>query len=120
VPGAPDPQQHASNTLIDMIDEERTTMSSKQDFAAQVKAQSEVWQAQIKDYREQLKQTGATAKADYERLVSQMRGKAEEASSLFNQVEKANDAAWKEMQSAQQRALAELQKGWADALSRFP
>jgi hypothetical protein len=31
----------------------------------------------------------------------------------------ANETAWKDMQTATQKAFAELQKGWADALSRF-
>ena len=95
-------------------------MSLKQDFAAQVRAQTEVWQAQIKDFQEQLEQTGAKAKADCERSVALMRNKATEASNLFDQVQKANDAAWKDIRGAQQKAFAELQKGWADALSRFP
>jgi len=33
-------------------------MSLKQSFADQVKAQSDVWKAQIKDYQEQLEQAG--------------------------------------------------------------
>ena len=31
----------------------------------------------------------------------------------------ANEAAWKDMVSASQKAFAELQRGWADAVSRF-
>jgi len=30
-----------------------------------------------------------------------------------------HESAWKDMQSANQKAFAELQKGWAEALSRF-
>jgi len=36
-------------------------MSRKQNFAEQVKAQSDVWKAQIKDYQEQLEHAGAKA-----------------------------------------------------------
>jgi hypothetical protein len=34
-------------------------------------------------------------------------------------VQAANEAAWGDMQSATQKALVELQRGWQDALSRF-
>jgi hypothetical protein len=94
-------------------------MSLKEEFANQVKAQAEVWQAQIKDYQEQLAQAGAKAKADYERSVAQMRSNAEEARTMAERLQKANETAWNDMRDAQQRAFAELQKGWAEALSRF-
>jgi hypothetical protein len=38
---------------------------------------------------------------------------------MFEQVQAANETAWKDMQTANQKAFAELQKGWAEALSRF-
>ena len=94
-------------------------MSLKQDFAKQVKAQIDVWQAQIKDHQEQLEKAGAKARADYEKAVAQMRGKAEDARRLLDQVQKANENAWKDLQGSTQKAFAQLQKGWADALSRF-
>ena len=48
-----------------------------------------------------------------------MEEKAEEARKLFQRVQSANESAWKDMQTATQKAFAEVQKGWADALSRF-
>jgi hypothetical protein len=38
---------------------------------------------------------------------------------MFEQVQAANETAWKDMQTTNQKAFAELQKGWAEALSRF-
>jgi hypothetical protein len=38
---------------------------------------------------------------------------------MFEQVQAAHEIAWKDMQNANQKAFAELQKGWAEALSRF-
>ena len=38
-----------------------------------------VWQAQIKDHQEQLKQAGAKAQADAEKAVKQLQQRAEEA-----------------------------------------
>ena len=47
-----------------------------------------------------------------------MGGEAEEAR-RGRPVRGANEAAWKDMVSASQAALAEMQKGWADAVARF-
>jgi len=94
-------------------------MSLKEQFAEQLKSQTDIWQAQIKDYQEQVQQAGAKAQADYKTAVAQMEEKAEEARKLFQQVQSANENAWKDMQTATQKAFAEIQKGWADALSHF-
>jgi hypothetical protein len=34
-------------------------------------------------------------------------------------VQKANESAWNDMQGATHKVFAQLQKGWADAISRF-
>jgi cell division septum initiation protein DivIVA len=94
-------------------------MPLRQDFAEQVKAQTEVWRAQIKAYQEQMEQAGAKAMADYKEAMEQMEAKTEEARRLAERVRSANENAWKDMQAATAKAFAELQKGWADAISRF-
>jgi hypothetical protein len=94
-------------------------MAIKQNFVDQLKAQSDVWKAQVKDYQEQLEQMGEKARGDYEKAMAQMKAKAEEAGKLAEQVRGANETAWKDMVGASQKAFAEMQKGWADAVSRF-
>jgi len=94
-------------------------MSMKQNFADQLKAQSDVWKAQVKDYQERLEQISEKARGDYMKAVEQMEAKAEEARKMAEHVRGANEAAWKDMFSASQKAFAELQKGWADAVARF-
>lgn len=91
----------------------------KQNFADQLKAQSDVWKAQVEDYQERLEQMGDKARADYQKTMEQMQAKADEARKMAEQVRGANEAAWKDMFGASQKAFAELQKGWADAVSRF-
>ncbi|HKA73668.1 MAG TPA: hypothetical protein VKE26_17795 [Xanthobacteraceae bacterium] len=94
-------------------------MALKQDFSEQVKRQIEVWQAQIKEYQAHLGEAGAKARSDYESGIAQLRSNADEAGQLLQQVQRANEAAWKDMQTASQKAFEQLQKGWSDALSRF-
>ena len=94
-------------------------MPLRQDFAEQVNAQTEVWRSQIKAYQEQMEQAGAKAMADYKEAMEQMEAKTEEARRLAERVRSANENAWKDMQTATAKAFAELQKGWAEAISRF-
>jgi len=56
---------------------------------------------------------------DYKKAMEQMEAKAEEARKMADHVRGANEAAWKDVVSANQKAFAELQRGWADAISRF-
>ena len=94
-------------------------MALKQDFEKQIQGQINVWQAQIKEHQERLQQAGAEARAGTEKAIAQMQAQAEEGRKLLDQVRTANEAAWKDMQTANQKALEQLQKGWADALKRF-
>lgn len=94
-------------------------MTIKQDFADQLKAQSDLWKAQVKDYQERLDETGEKARGDYQSAMAEMEAKAEEARKLAEKVRNANEAAWKDMVTASQKAFVELQRGWVDAVSRF-
>jgi uncharacterized protein YukE len=94
-------------------------MAVKQDFAKQVESQIAAWQGQIKDYQERLAQAGAQAKADYEKGLTQLKTNVDEAGKLLVQARDASEAAWKDMQAASSKSLAQLQQGWADALKRF-
>jgi hypothetical protein len=57
-------------------------MAMKENFADQLKAQSEVWRAQVKDYQERLDQMGEQARSDYKKAMEQMETQAEEARKL--------------------------------------
>jgi flagellar hook-basal body complex protein FliE len=94
-------------------------MTLKQNLAEQLKAQSDIWRAQAKDYQERLEQAGEQARAEYKKAMEQMEAKIQDAAKLSEQVRSANEAAWKGTVTASQKAFAELQRGWAEAVSRF-
>ena len=94
-------------------------MMLKQNFADQLQAQSEIWKAQVKDYQGNVEQAGEQARGEYKKSMEQMQDKAEEARNLAEKVRGANEEAWKDMVGASQKAFVELQRGWADAVSRF-
>ena len=48
------------------------------------------------------------------KMVAQLEEKAAEAMKMFERVQAANETAWTDMQTATQKAFAEVQKGWAD------
>jgi hypothetical protein len=110
-----------------MIDRERRArscregylMTLKKDLADQVQGQIAVWQGQIKAYQERMGEAGAQARAEQERSIGTLRENAERASRLLGQIREANEGAWKDMQTASEKALAQLQQGWAEALKRF-
>jgi len=58
-------------------------------------------------------------RAEYKKTMEQMEATSEEARKLAEKVRNANEAAWKDMVTANQKAFAELQRGWAEAVSRF-
>lgn len=94
-------------------------MSLKDSFTEQVKQQSEVWQAQVKEYQARLEKASGQAREDYAKAVKQLEAQTEAAKSLAQQAQAAGETAWNDMKSASEKAFAELQRGWADALSRF-
>jgi uncharacterized coiled-coil DUF342 family protein len=91
----------------------------KESFADTLKAQSDIWKSQVKDYQERVEQMSEKARDDYKTSMEQMASKAEEARKMADHVRGANEAAWKDMISASQKAFVELQRGWADAIARF-
>jgi frataxin-like iron-binding protein CyaY len=94
-------------------------MAIKQDFAKQLESQIAVWQAQIAEHQERLKQASTQAKAEYDKGVTQLQASAEEATKLLAKVRESSEQAWADMQTASGKAFEQLQKGWADALKRF-
>ena len=61
-------------------------MTLKQNFTDQLKAQSEIWQAQTKDYQERPEQASEQARAEYKKAVEKMQTTVEEASSQKRRV----------------------------------
>lgn len=94
-------------------------MSVKQGFASQVQQQTEVWQAQIKDYQAKLEAASGQAREEYAKAIKQLEAQADAAKGLAQQAQTAGEAAWGDMKSAAEKAFVEMQKGWADALARF-
>ena len=94
-------------------------MALKQDFAKLIESQIAVWQEQIKDHQERLRQAGVETRGNYEKALTGLRENAEQAGKLLQQVRQASEGAWKDMQSGTQNGLEQLQKGWADSLKRF-
>ena len=94
-------------------------MALKQDFQQVVEKQLTVWQEQMKDYQERLGHAGTDARASLEKAMAGLRENDEQAKKLLGQVQGASESAWKDMQAGSQKALAQLQEGWANALKRF-
>ena len=57
-------------------------MTLKQNLAEQLKAQSDIWRAQAKDYQERLEQAGEQARGEYKKAMEQMEAKIRMQQSL--------------------------------------
>ena len=96
-------------------------MAMKQNFADQLKAQSDIWTAAgRRTTRSGSSRWASKARGEYEKAMEQMEAKAEEARKLAEQVRGANEAAWKDMVGASQKAFAELQKRLGRSDFAFP
>jgi flagellar hook-basal body complex protein FliE len=94
-------------------------MALKQDFQQIVEKQLAVWQEQTKEYQERLAHAGTDARAQLEKALGGLRENTEQAKKLLTQVQQTSEQAWKDVQGASQKAFAQLQEGWANALKRF-
>jgi flagellar hook-basal body complex protein FliE len=91
----------------------------KQDFQQIVEKQLAVWQEQTKEYQERLAHASTDARAQLEKAMAGLRDNTEQAKKLLGQVQQTSEQAWKDVQGASQKAFAQLQEGWANALKRF-
>ena len=86
-------------------------MTLKQNFADQLKAQSDIWRAQCKDYQERLEQAGEQASVEYKETMEQMETKIQDVAKLAEQVRSANETAWKDMVTASRKSSCRASAG---------
>ena len=90
------------------------------EFADQLKAQSEIWRAQTKDYQERLEQAGEQARAEYKKAMEQMEAKSKKRSKARRAGPERQRGGLEGHGHRKPEGFAELQRGWAEAVSRFP
>jgi hypothetical protein len=66
-----------------------------------------------------IKTTETQAKADFDEVVGQLEDAVSQAQAMVEQVQAINDKAWSDMESATQKAMDQLQKGWLKAMSHY-
>jgi hypothetical protein len=89
------------------------------DFTRQLESQMRIWEAQVREYQAQMQSASTQMRADYEKAVAEMQKNIERAKEMLDSTKDANETAWNDIGSASLKAFEQLQKGWADALSRY-
>jgi hypothetical protein len=89
------------------------------DFARQLESQMRIWEAQVREYQAQMQSASTQMRSDYEKAVAEMQNNIDRAREMLEGARGANETAWNDLSSASLKAFEQLQKGWADALSRY-
>lgn len=88
-------------------------------FAKQLQAQIKQWEAQAEEIKGKSAEASTQVRAEYQKGVDNLEKTVEQARKMLPQVQEANAAAWKDMQTSSTRALEELKKGWEEAIARY-
>ena len=89
------------------------------DFTRQLESQMRIWEAQLREYQAQMQSAATQMRADYEKAVVELQGQIDTGQEMLKQVQSANETAWNDISSASLKAFEQLQRGWAEALSRY-
>lgn len=94
-------------------------MGLQETFAQQLQTQITDWQKQAKDFKAKVEKAEAQVRADYEKNLKHLEKTVDRAGKMLAQVQEANEAAWKDMETSTSRALEDLKKGWEEAAARY-
>ena len=89
------------------------------DFTRQLESQMRIWEAQIREYQAQMQSASTQMRADYEKSVAEMQRNIEKGQEMLKQAQSANETAWQDLSTSSLKAFEQLQKGWAEALTRY-
>jgi chromosome segregation ATPase len=94
-------------------------MSEKNAYIDKLKAQLDVWAAEIDKLEAKAKMAGADARIDLERRIKDLRSQQDSTQSRIAELENASEDAWEDLKEGVESAWNNFRKGLEDATSRF-
>ena len=94
-------------------------MGLQDTFSQQLQAQIKDWEKQAKDFQARAEKAESQVRAEYDKNLKSLEKTVDQAGKMLAQVQEANEAAWKDMESSTTRALEDLKKGWEEAVARY-
>lgn len=84
-----------------------------------MKAQIDEWNARIDQWEAKAKQAKADTKITYERHLTELRQKRDDAQDKLGEIQAAGEQAWEDLKSSTEKAFADLKAGIERASSHF-
>ena len=94
-------------------------MSKRDIYVENLKAQIDVWNAQVEKFEAQAKLASASAKAAYEDQIKLLHQQRDLAKAKFAEIQAASDGAWEDLRKGADAAWNALRQNLEKAMSRF-
>lgn len=94
-------------------------MSIKDDYVEKLKAQLDVWSADIDVLEARARQVEADVRLKYEEQITVLKAKREEAKAKLAEVQGAATEAWQEIKKGADEALDIIKKSFEEARKKF-
>ncbi len=94
-------------------------MENKEAYRQKLEAQMREWSAKIDLLKARADQAEAEAKIEYRNRIEDLRKKREVLREKLRELQKATDAAWKDIRAGTERAAADLKDALQSAFSKF-
>ena len=94
-------------------------MGLQDTFAQQLETQIKDWEKQAKDLKAKAEKAEAQGRTEYEKNLKNLEKTMDQAGKMLGQVQQANEAAWKDMETSATRAFEEFKTGWEEAAARY-
>jgi hypothetical protein len=94
-------------------------MENKEAYREKLEAQMREWSAKIDLLKARADQAEAEAKIEYRNRIEDLRKKREVLQEKLSELQKASDAAWKDIKTGAERAAADLRDALQSAFSKF-
>lgn len=94
-------------------------MSKRDIYVEKLKAQLDIWNAQVDKFEAHAKQASESAKGAYEGQIKQLHQKRDLAKAKFAEIQAASDGAWEDLKQGVDIAWTAFRESLDKAKSRF-
>ena len=94
-------------------------MNDKNAYVDKLKAQLDVWAAEIDKLEAKAKMAGADARMELDRQIKELKNNQDNAKAKIRELEDAGEDAWEDLKEGVEIAWNRLRQGLDDAASRF-
>lgn len=94
-------------------------MSGRDAFVNTMKAKIDEWNADIDKIEAKAKQAAASAQAEYQEMLTELRKRRDEANVKLRELQATNESAWSDMRVGFEKAWTDLAGAFQSAMQRY-